>query len=90
MRRLNKNRLLIIDDFCLMPVTLQQAGDLLALLMKRVGFFSTAIGGQLDPSEWLDVMGNSASAESIVDRLVNSSYDLKLSGPSMREDKRPQ
>jgi len=43
-----------------------------------------------DPSEWLGVMSDPLLAQSAVDRLVATSYELVIEGQSYRRQQRPR
>ena len=43
-----------------------------------------------DPSEWIAVMSDPLLAQSAVDRLVSTSYELIIEGESYRCRQRPQ
>lgn len=84
-RNLNRNRLLIIDDFGMDRVTPELAADLLTLLEERESNSSVAIASQLPFEEWHQYLGGNRSADAIMDRLLNSSYQVNLGGQSLRE-----
>lgn len=87
--KINRNKLLILDDFGMGTLSQEVATDLLSLLVDRVGFASTIVAGQLDPSEWYGYIGNDHTAEALIDRLVNTSYRINLQGKSLREGQAP-
>ena len=84
-RNLNRNRLLIIDDFGTSSITDDLASDLLTVLEEREETSSIAIAAQLPFNEWHRYLGGSRNADAIMDRLLNSSYQFELRGASMRE-----
>lgn len=84
-RYLNRNRLLIIDDFGMDQVTADLAADLLTLLEERKSKNSVAIASQLPYEEWHQYLRGNRSADAIMDRLLNSSYQMNLGGQSLRE-----
>ena len=43
-----------------------------------------------DPSEWIAVMSDPLLAQSAIDRLVSTSYELVIEGESYRRRQRPQ
>ena len=43
------------------------------------------IGSQLPFNEWHHYLGGNRNADAIMDRLLNSSYQFELEGPSLRE-----
>ena len=88
-RTLNLKRLLIIDDFGIGNVTPELLNDFLSLIEAHAQISATVLSGQLDPSEWYDYLGRSHSTDALVDRLINYSYIVKLSGNSLRELAKP-
>lgn len=85
-KRLNSKKLLLIDDFGLgSRMTPQLANDFLSLIEERMGFSATVVAGQVAPEEWYDFIGDSVSADALLDRLLNRSYRIDLEGPSLRE-----
>lgn len=85
--RLNRNKLLIIDDFGVDPMPADMASNLLTLLEERYCHASTVLAGQMSTDLWHEYLGQSRSADAILDRVLNSSYIVELRGPSLRENK---
>lgn len=83
--RIEKQNLLILDDFGLKPLDNNQRIMLLELLEDRHGKRSTIITSQLPVKSWYDVIGEPTIADAILDRLVHSSYRIELEGSSLRE-----
>ncbi|TXH04481.1 MAG: AAA family ATPase [Nevskiaceae bacterium] len=83
--QLAKARLLILDDFGLVPLTPRGKSDLLETLDDRVGIASTIILGQMPTKEWHGFINDPALADAILDRLIHSSHKLALKGESMRK-----
>ncbi|WP_306193188.1 ATP-binding protein [Streptomyces sp. MK5] len=42
------------------------------------------------PSDWYPLFPNPVVAESLLDRLINSSHQVIMNGPSYRPNKRPK
>ena len=84
-RNLNRNKLLVIDDFGTSTISDDLASDLLTILEEREGNSSVIIAIQLPFTEWHHFLGGSRNADAIMDRLLNSSYQFELAGPSLRE-----
>ena len=61
------------------------ASDLLTVLEEREGTASVEIGSQLPFNEWHRYLGGNRNADALMDRLLNSSYQFELEGPSLRE-----
>lgn len=85
--RLNRNKLLIIDDFGTDPINEELISGLLSLISERESHSSIIIAGQMPLSEWHGYLSVKRNADAIVDRLFNTSFILELQGDSMREQK---
>lgn len=85
--RLNKNDLLILDDFGLQKMDEDTIHSLLVLLDERYDKKSTIICSQLPVGKWYDYIAEPTHADAIMDRLVNSSNLINLEGDSMRKRK---
>jgi len=83
--KLSSASLLILDDWELEPLTVQQRSDLLELIDARYDAKSTMISSQLPIENWYEMIGESTHADAILDRLVHSSIKLELKGESMRK-----
>lgn len=78
--------LLIIDDFGLVKLSGQQLIDFMEIIEDRHGRKSTIIASQLPIEDWFDVLAkNKTIADSIMDRIVKTSYHFCLSGSSLRK-----
>ena len=90
LRELVRPALLILDDFGMRELTAAQADDLYELVAER-----TAVGGSMiltsnrSPVDWYPLFPNPVVAESLLDRLINTSHQVFLNGPSYRPNKRP-
>lgn len=85
--RLKKSRLLILDDFALVPITEEQCRDMLEVTDDRSGSGSLIISSQLPVKEWYPTFSNATLADAILDRVVHGSYRLELGGPTRRDPK---
>jgi len=90
MRRLTRVELLIIDDFALKAMDSIETADFYELVVERHHKTSTLITSNRDASEWITVMSDPLLAQSAVDRLVATSYELIIEGESYRRRQRPQ
>jgi DNA replication protein DnaC len=84
-QKLQRPRLLVLDDWGLTTLTDQSRQDLLEIVDDRVGKLSTAITSQLPVDAWHDYIGNPTIADAILDRLVHSAHRIVLKGESMRK-----
>jgi len=86
--KIQKQNLLIIDDFGLHPVDEQSKLILLELLEDRYAINSTIITSQFPMNNWHDIIANPTVADAICDRLVHNAYKIDLKGESMRKSKK--
>jgi len=86
--RIEKQDLLIIDDFGLQPLDNQNRAALMELIEDRHGRRSTIITSQLPVKEWYDVIGEKTMADAILDRLVHDANRIDIDGDSMRRNKK--
>jgi DNA replication protein DnaC len=89
MRRLARVDLLIIDDFALQSMDQTETADLYELVVERHQKNATILTSNRDPSEWIGLMSDPLLAQSAVDRLVATSYELVIEGESYRRRQRP-
>jgi len=90
LKMLAKQRLLIIDDLGLAPLTDAHARDLLEILEDRYDKQSTLVTSQLPIEHWHAHFGEPTLADAILDRLVHNAYRITLTGHSMRRHKANQ
>jgi DNA replication protein DnaC len=87
MNRLQKTRLLVLDDFGLAPLGEGGRRDLLEVLEDRVGRQATLVTSQLPLEHWHEAVGDTTLADAILDRLVHHAHRITLKGESMRKHK---
>jgi DNA replication protein DnaC len=80
---------LILDDFCLSPLTEQQSEDLYQLVDERYRRGPIIATSNRSPEHWYELLPNPVLAEAVLDRLVNASHHLTLEGRSYRRRLRP-
>ena len=90
MRKLARIDLLILDDFALQAMDPMETADFYELVVERHHKGSTVITSNRDPSEWIGVMSDPLLAQSAIDRLIASSYELVVEGQSYRRQQRPR
>lgn len=83
--KLSKTDLLIMDDFGLTHLDIQQQMDLMEIIEDRHGKTSTIIVSQLPVASWYDVIGEETVADALLDRLLHLSYRIELKGESLRK-----
>ena len=86
--KLNRNDLIVFDDFGLQPMNQDTRLALFQLLEQRYGERSVIIASQLPLDKWYSYLTDSVTADAIMDRLVNNSTIINLTGDSMRGRKR--
>jgi len=86
LKKIQKQNLLIIDDFGLHPIDEQSKLILLELLEDRYSRNSTIITSQFPIKSWYDIIANPTIADAICDRLIHNSYKIDLKGESMRKN----
>lgn len=83
--RLQRMRLLIVDDWGLNPFTDEERRDFLEIMEDRHQVRSTIIATQLPVNLWHDVIGDPTLADAICDRIVHNAHKIILTGESMRK-----
>ena len=86
--KLEKNDLIILDDFGLQPLDANSRLALLQILEERYDRKSMIIISQLPVSKWYDYIAEPTLADAIMDRLVSNAIHLELKGESMRRKKK--
>ena len=81
--------MLILDDFGMRELTARQADDLYELINERAGR-SLVLTSNRSPVDWYPLFPNPVVAESLLDRLINTSHQVFMNGPSYRPNKRPR
>jgi DNA replication protein DnaC len=83
--RIERQHLIIFDDFGLQPLDNQNRMTLLEIIEDRLGKGSVIITSQLPVSGWYDIIGEKTVAVAVLDRLVHDAYRLELMGESQRK-----
>lgn len=83
--KIERQNLLILDDFGLQPFDAQSRAMLMEIIEDRHGKASTIITSQIPVSNWYDIIGEQTIADAILDRIVHESHRLELKGESMRK-----
>lgn len=86
--RMERQHLLILDDFGLQPLDNQNRMALLEIIEDRHGKGSVIITSQLPVSGWYDIIGEKTVADAILDRLVHEAHRIDLMGESMRKTRK--
>ena len=85
---LTRPAVLVLDDFAIRELTAAQADDLYELITERAGK-SLILTSNRAPADWYPLFPNPVVAESLLDRLINTSHQVFMNGPSYRPNKRP-
>jgi DNA replication protein DnaC len=64
--------------------------DIYQLFIERTGHVATIVTSNRDTNEWLATFDDVLLAQSAVDRLSNSAYDLIIEGESYRSQQKPK
>jgi DNA replication protein DnaC len=90
MARIERQHLLILDDFGLQQLDNQNRLTLLEIIEDRNNKKSMIITSQLPVERWYDIIGEKTVADAIMDRLVYQSHRIELKGESMRKKRGQQ
>jgi len=82
--KIERQDLLILDDFGLQPLDASSRSVLMEIIEDRHGNRSTIITSQLPVAEWHEVIGEQTIADAILDRVVHDAHRMELAGESLR------
>jgi DNA replication protein DnaC len=85
--RIEKQDLLILDDFGMQPFDNHSRSALIEIIEDRHGKHSTVITSQLPVKQWHEVIGEQTIADAVLDRIVHNAHRIELSGESLRKRK---
>lgn len=88
-RRLLRVDVLIIDDLALKPMDATETHDFYELAVERHRKASTIVTSNRGPDEWIGVMADPLLAQSAIDRLQSTSFELVVEGHSYRQKQKP-
>lgn len=83
--KIERQHLIILDDFGLQPLDNQSRIALLEIIEDRNNRGSVIITSQLPVESWYDIIGEKTVADAVLDRLVHQSHRIELKGESMRK-----
>jgi DNA replication protein DnaC len=83
--KIERQHLLILDDFGLHPFDAQGRAMLMEIIEDRHGKNSTIFISQVPVNKWYEVIGEQTVADAILDRVVHGAHRLELKGESMRK-----
>jgi len=83
--RIEKQDLLILDDFGIQPLDSQSRNTLMEIIEDRHGKRSTIVTSQVPVNLWHEVIGEQTLADAILDRIVHNAQKIELKGESLRK-----
>ena len=86
--RIERQDLLILDDFGLQPMDNHNRSALMELIEDRHEKRSTIITSQLPVSKWHDVIGEKTVADAVLDRLVHDAHRIEIEGDTLRRKRK--
>ncbi len=90
LRKLLNPDLLIIDDFGLDVMDVQESRDAFEILTERHRSGSIIITSNRGPDEWHALFSDPLRAQSSIDRFTSASYDMVIEGESYRKRQKPK
>lgn len=88
--KIERQDLLIIDDFGLLPIDTQNRSALMEIVEDRHKRSSMIITSQLPINCWHEVIGEKTVADAILDRIVHDAHRIELRGESLRKTRDTQ
>lgn len=85
--RIERQQLLILDDFGIQPFDPQSRAALMEIIEDRHGKTSMIITSQLPVNKWYEVIGEKTIADAILDRIIHDAHRMELKGESLRKKK---
>jgi len=85
--RIERQDLLILDDFGLFPIDNQNRAALMEIVEDRHKKASMIITSQLPVNCWHEVIGEKTIADAILDRIAHDAHRIELRGESLRKSK---
>ncbi len=86
--KMERQNLIILDDFGLQPLDSQNRIALLEILEDRHNKGSIIVTSQIPVKGWYEIIGEKTIADAILDRLVHQSHRIELEGESMRRKRK--
>jgi DNA replication protein DnaC len=83
--KIERQNLLILDDFGIQPFDAQSRAALMEIIEDRHGKTSIIITSQVPVSKWHEVIGEKTVADAILDRIIHQAHRLELKGESLRK-----
>jgi len=83
--KLERQHLLILDDFGIQPFDAQNRSALMEIIEDRHGKTSIIITSQVPVNKWHEIIGEKTLADAILDRIIHGAHRLELKGESLRK-----
>ena len=83
-RKLQKIKVLIIDDFAMQPITQDELSDLLDIIEDRTQLGPIIITTQYPENKWHSLFDDPTTSDAVCDRLIPTAIKLNLKGKSLR------
>ena len=88
--KIEKQHVLLIDDFGLQPLDQQSTSALMEIIEDRHGKSSTIFTSQVPVNMWHEVIGEQTIADAILDRIVHDAHRIEMKGESLRKKRMPK
>ena len=85
--RIERQDVVIFDDFGLQPLDSQNRITLLEIIEDRNNKGSIIVTSQIPVQGWYDIIGEKTIADAVLDRLIHQAHRIELHGESMRKKK---
>ena len=85
--RIERQDLLILDDFGIQPLDAQSRAILMEVIEDRHGKRSTLFTSEVPVHVWHEVIGEQTVSDAILDRIIHDAHRLELAGDSLRKRK---
>jgi DNA replication protein DnaC len=85
LRRMQKQRVIILDDLGIEPFDTLSRLSLLEILEDRYDQGSTIVISQIPVAKWHESIGDATLADAICDRLLHNAHRIELKGDSVRK-----
>lgn len=85
--RIERQQVLIIDDFGIQPLDAQGRSALMEIIEDRHGKSTTIITSQVPVTLWHEIIGEQTIADAILDRIVHDAHRIEMHGESLRRKK---
>ena len=86
--KIQRQNLVILDDFGLQPLDSQNRIALLEIIEDRHNRGSLIVSSQVPVQGWYEIIGEKTIADAILDRLIHQAHRIELTGESMRKKRR--